>query len=130
MNFPKKLSAVAKRTEYAPFGADLYIFVRIIYIFGLFRLSPVNRKSREKRLLRFARGVWSSFRIHPLFKKNNAETREASWRYLVGAGGFEPPKSLTTDLQSAPFGHSGTLPYSVLQRQLLYHGQTEMSRKK
>ncbi len=29
---------------------------------------------------------------------------------LVGEGGFEPPKSLTTDLQSAPFGHSGTLP--------------------
>ena len=32
---------------------------------------------------------------------------------LVGEGGFEPPKSLTADLQSAPFGHSGTLPYSV-----------------
>ena len=32
---------------------------------------------------------------------------------LVGAGGFEPPKSKTTDLQSAPFGHSGTLPYLV-----------------
>ncbi len=30
---------------------------------------------------------------------------------LVGEGGFEPPKSLTTDLQSAPFGHSGTLPH-------------------
>ena len=25
-------------------------------------------------------------------------------------GGFEPPKSKTTDLQSVPFGHSGTLP--------------------
>ena len=30
---------------------------------------------------------------------------------LVGADGFEPSKSLTTDLQSAPFGHSGTLPH-------------------
>ena len=29
---------------------------------------------------------------------------------MVGEGGFEPPKSVTTDLQSAPFGHSGTLP--------------------
>ena len=29
---------------------------------------------------------------------------------LVGGGGFEPPKSSTTDLQSAPFGHSGILP--------------------
>ena len=35
---------------------------------------------------------------------------------LVGAGGFEPPKSSTTDLQSAPFGHSGTLPYVILLR--------------
>ena len=33
---------------------------------------------------------------------------------LVEEGGFEPPKSLTTDLQSAPFGHSGTLPYKPL----------------
>ena len=29
---------------------------------------------------------------------------------LVGEGGFEPPKRDATDLQSAPFGHSGTLP--------------------
>ena len=35
--------------------------------------------------------------------------------FLVGAGGFGPPKSLTTDLQSAPFGHSGILPYSIFQ---------------
>ena len=31
----------------------------------------------------------------------------------MGEGGFEPPKSLTTDLQSAPFGHSGIPPYSL-----------------
>ena len=30
---------------------------------------------------------------------------------LVGAGGFGPPKRNATDLQSAPFGHSGTLPH-------------------
>ena len=29
---------------------------------------------------------------------------------LVGEGGFEPPKALPTDLQSAPFGHSGIPP--------------------
>ena len=28
-------------------------------------------------------------------------------------GGFEPPKRNATDLQSAPFGHSGTPPYFV-----------------
>ena len=30
---------------------------------------------------------------------------------MVGEDGFEPSKSKTTDLQSAPFGRSGTLPY-------------------
>ena len=37
-------------------------------------------------------------------------------RILVGEGGFEPPKSLTTDLQSAPFGRSGTHPYKADDR--------------
>ena len=32
---------------------------------------------------------------------------------MVGEGGFEPPKALLTDLQSAPFGHSGIPPYLV-----------------
>ena len=36
--------------------------------------------------------------------------------FLVERGGFEPPKSLTTDLQSAPFGHSGTSPYGAGDR--------------
>ena len=31
----------------------------------------------------------------------------------MGEGGFEPPKSLTADLQSVPFGHSGIPPYSL-----------------
>ena len=35
---------------------------------------------------------------------------------MVGEGGFGPPKSLTTDLQSAPFGHSGTLPYELFRK--------------
>ena len=29
----------------------------------------------------------------------------------MGEGGFEPPKAQLTDLQSAPFGHSGNPPY-------------------
>ena len=28
----------------------------------------------------------------------------------MGEGGFEPPKAKPADLQSVPFGHSGTLP--------------------
>ena len=31
----------------------------------------------------------------------------------VGRGGFEPPKRVAADLQSAPFGHSGTYPYKL-----------------
>ena len=34
--------------------------------------------------------------------------------FLVGAGGFEPPKLKAADLQSVPIGHSGTRPYSVV----------------
>ena len=33
--------------------------------------------------------------------------------YMVGGGGFEPPKAKLTDLQSAPFDHSGILRYGV-----------------
>ena len=32
---------------------------------------------------------------------------------MVGRGGFEPPKRVAADLQSAPFGHSGTYPYGL-----------------
>ena len=31
---------------------------------------------------------------------------------MVGRDGFEPSKSVTADLQSAPFGRSGTYPYA------------------
>ena len=43
------------------------------------------------------------------YNKNNL--RFVGCLSLVGRGGFEPPKSLTTDLQSAPFGHSGISPH-------------------
>ena len=33
--------------------------------------------------------------------------------FLVGEGGFEPPKALPADLQSVPFGHSGIPPYEL-----------------
>ena len=32
---------------------------------------------------------------------------------MVEENGFEPLKQLATDLQSAPFGHSGTPPYLI-----------------
>ena len=36
---------------------------------------------------------------------------ERTFFFQMDGGGFEPPKALLTDLQSAPFGHSGTHPY-------------------
>ena len=33
---------------------------------------------------------------------------------VVGEDGFEPSKRIATDLQSAPFGHSGTPPIMEL----------------
>ena len=33
---------------------------------------------------------------------------------MVGRGGFEPPKSKTSDLQSDPFGRSGICPYYLI----------------
>ena len=33
----------------------------------------------------------------------------------MGRGGFEPPKSKTSDLQSDPFGRSGICPYEIVR---------------
>ncbi len=49
-----------------------------------------------------------------LFAKNNKRLANANRLLLVGDDGFEPSKLKATDLQSAPFGRSGNLPYSVL----------------
>ena len=52
-------------------------------------------------------------------QKEKTVTPDGATVFLVGEGGFEPPKSLTTDLQSAPFGHSGIPPYSVAAAEVL-----------
>ena len=43
--------------------------------------------------------------------KNPVVVNTTGFSVLVEEGGFEAPKSETTDLQSAPFGHSGIPPY-------------------
>ena len=53
---------------------------------------------------------------NPSSKCPNAE-KDQSERiglFLVGEDGFEPSKRYAADLQSVPFGHSGTPPYYVL----------------
>ncbi len=52
--------------------------------------------------------IHSPFRFS--YKKNRSKKPCSD---LVEEGGFEPPKRNATDLQSAPFGHSGTPPYLV-----------------
>ena len=42
----------------------------------------------------------------------------------MGEGGFGPPKSLTTDLQSAPFGRSGIRPYEIYKKECGAGGRT------
>ena len=74
------------------------------------------RFSAEKpRRLRRATGAppRAGFRIHP--RKRKTATPDGVTVFLVEEGGFEPPKSTTTDLQSAPFGHSGTPPYEIVE---------------
>ena len=55
-------------------------------------------------------------RIHLLRFGLHNQKRNIGWCsfLMVGEGGFEPPKHDATDLQSAPFGHSGILPYSFV----------------
>ena len=88
----------------------LLIIYHTIVIYAILNVKKMNRfyhifeqKRRKGR------------KSHSVSKENKIKILHVSAGFLVGAGGFGPPKSLTTDLQSAPFGHSGTLPYSVLQ---------------
>ena len=48
------------------------------------------------------------------FSDKKVQHRKMLNLFLVGEGGFEPPKALLTDLQSAPFGHSGIPPYEIV----------------
>ena len=58
-------------------------------------------------LIDIARKITTIQKIRTLHQS----VKSSDYLFLVGRGGFEPPKSLTADLQSAPFGHSGTYPY-------------------
>jgi hypothetical protein len=47
--------------------------------------------------------------LHFYFSLEFSEKGRNFWKMVVGEG-FEPSKSMTADLQSAPFGRSGTPP--------------------
>ena len=71
----------------------------MIILFLSQSLQAIGRARRES--------LWHGAAEKRLIKLKKALLAKC---FLVGAGGFGPPKSLTTDLQSAPFGHSGILP--------------------
>ena len=82
-------------------------------------LLPLVAMWNKIRLLTFAEQIFHSEAIslgEAKFHSQKANFIEKSTCYckcffLVGEGGFGPPKSVTTDLQSAPFGRSGIPPY-------------------
>ena len=76
-----------------------------------------GRWIREPRTKKHATGMffaacWPPSCSNPAPRKNPRHPHGCRG-FLVGEGGFEPPKSLTADLQSVPFGHSGIPPYSL-----------------
>ncbi len=42
--------------------------------------------------------------------QQKSQLNELAFQYMVEGDGFEPSKAEPADLQSAPFGHSGTPP--------------------
>ena len=64
-------------------------------------------------------GLWArraSRLLHPaLFNSLYASLRDFILKEMDG-GGFEPPKQFAADLQSVPFGHSGTHPYGIFHQ--------------
>ena len=68
---------------------------------------------RVSEYFTFAKQIFHSEAISLARRANFVEksTCERKCFFLVGDGGFGPPKSVTTDLQSAPFGRSGNPPY-------------------
>ena len=90
---------------------------------GLF--CPAERKRRAAAVRIHLRGREFGF----LQKKKTSVF--STLVFLVGAGGFEPPKLKAADLQSVPIGHSGTRPYSFRVRCrttcLVYHRFLDLS---
>ena len=75
-----------------------YILMQTVIFFGHKKVLAVNARLFPKKIS---------------IKKPQHKVRERLILKLVGEGGFEPPKLEATDLQSAPFGHSGTLPCNI-----------------
>ena len=81
---------------------------------GLYR--RIRPAAAGPRRLRHTTGMSlrAAFRIRLQTPKHRkSPTPNGVGLFLVGEDGFEPSKRNAADLQSVPFGHSGTPPYSV-----------------
>ncbi len=88
---------------------------------ALGRASRVQIRSRRicrtcLLLRRFEPSPYIRKRQHSVF---SLFLRVLNHAFLVEGGGFEPPKVEPADLQSAPFGRSGTPPEKIKPRILL-----------
>ena len=88
---------------------DLSVDSSVIFVVGADGFALAGHETKNNHSGCF---LYDSFEsILKNCKKITDLSVDSSVIFVVGADGFEPSKSLTTDLQSAPFGHSGTLPY-------------------
>lgn len=72
-------------------------------------LARIAKRPAPKQVVQAQRAArCKPRRIHD--SQHKKRHRIAMSFFLVGRGGFEPPKAVPTDLQSAPFGHSGIFP--------------------
>ena len=74
---------------------------------------PSGRCLRQRFLATLESNLSRSFSSFPVTEMHDARCEQKIWSYLkvmVVGEGFEPSKSMTADLQSAPFGRSGTPP--------------------
>ena len=72
----------------------------------------MQKRARESLFLMISTTLRAVMICHysVMDKKMTAILYQNHSHFLVGRGGFEPPKSWTTDLQSVPFGRSGISP--------------------
>ena len=57
--------------------------------------------------------IWCNKKPLPLGTTEQKDQFLRTGLFVVGEDGFEPSKRNAADLQSVPFGHSGTPPYSI-----------------
>lgn len=78
-------------------------------------LASAGRATEKLDRLRTRTSIWPRSSIKRADEMPKKREDPAFYRGM-GRTGFEPVKSKTADLQSAPFGHFGTYPFSLQPR--------------